>query len=113
MGKTISGSVLDLIDSIRNSDDYREYTRCEAVLRKYPGMLEQIMDLRKQTIELYHMEDEEALMRGTEELDRKYEEIQKIPEVNSFLEAEEAILRILQDISTRVTDALNLFTPDI
>lgn len=103
----------NLINAIKNGNDFREYHRCRGVLEQYPGMLERIMDLRKQTIELYNTEDEEELSAGTESLDSQYEELQKIPEVNAFLESEEAIVRLLQNVSGAVTEAMGLTTPDM
>ena len=113
MEKEIADCMMNLIEAIRNSSSYKEYTKCEAELARFPGMPEQIMDLRKQTIELYDSGDEETVKSGTECLGLKYEEIQRIPEVNAFLEAEENLVRILQDISTGVSGSMNLLTPDL
>lgn len=113
MDEKIRECMSALIEAILSSGDYRDYKRCEEELSQYPGMLETIMDLRKQTIELYRCSSEDEFIAGTEELGRKYEVIQKYPEVNAFLEAEDAILRMLQDVSTGVSDAVIRLTPEI
>ena len=102
-----------LIRSIRSSEDYRRYEQCLAALDEKPGILGQIMELRKQEIELYHGDDEEAMLEETQQLGDAYEEIGKVPGVNAFLEAEEAVVLMLRGVSRRVVSEMGLLTPDL
>ena len=102
-----------LIDAIKNSRDYQDYKHCSEAIDGMPGVFDKIMELRKLTVQLYHSDDEEALQRGTEDLAGRYDELLKIPNVNLFLESEEALLKILRDVSRNVMDAMELRVPDL
>ena len=111
MDKQIIECTDQLIESIMTSTDYMDYRRSHKALGQFPGVIDQIMELRKQTIELYHTEEEEDILAGTEELGRQYEELQRIPEVNAFLEAEEELVRVLKEVSGKIINSVELQVP--
>ncbi|WP_274940836.1 YlbF family regulator [Chordicoccus furentiruminis] len=100
-----------LVDSIRNSSDYRRYLECEEALEKFPGVFDQVMELRKKTIELYQDPDNGNLMENSDELGKEYERLEKLPEVNAFLEAEEDLVRILNNVSASVVNSVKMRVP--
>lgn len=111
MDKRITECTESLIRSIRESGVYEAYHSAAAELDRFPGMFDRIMDLRKRTIAVYHDPDNDDLLESSEDLVDEYEELQKIPEVNAFLEAEEELIRILQTVSESVIDCVDLRTP--
>lgn len=112
MESRILDNTQKLIDSILESEDYRAYRRAAEVLGKKDGVLKELMGLREVAINLYEeAEDDDEIMTGMDELDSRYEELQLIPEVNTFLEAEDEIIRVLRVISDRITRAVDLMTP--
>ncbi|MDO4619882.1 MAG: YlbF family regulator [Lachnospiraceae bacterium] len=102
-----------LIEAIRNSSDYRNYQKCEAALDRFPGVFDQIMELRKKTIELYESVESGDLSETTEALRNEYEQLEKIPEVNAFLEAEENIVQILKELNCDLFNAVTIRVPNI
>lgn len=111
--ETIQKATENLIHAIKTSDIYTRYLKCEAALDKFPGMFERIAELRKATIAAYHDPDNKDLLALSDLLGRQYGEIQKIPEVNAYLEAEEELMRALQNIDSGIISALNLRVPNI
>ena len=76
------------------------------------AMLEKILALRSETIDIYAGDQEEELLSGTERIAEAYEELQRIPEVNRFLESEEALVSMLKEIRAALFDAVNLYLPE-
>ena len=78
-----------LIEAIRNSSEYSSYRKSLEALDRFPGLSDKIMELRSKTIELYHEENAGDLMEDSEELGNEFAELEKMPEISEFLEAEE------------------------
>ena len=102
----------ELIEAIRNSSLYNRYNASLAELEKHPGLFERLMDLRAQTMDLYEHAMEEELIEGSERLAEQYEELQKLPEVNEFLECEEELAKVLKIVSGDVLAAMEMRMPD-
>ena len=112
MEKEIELKTKQLIDAIKASDLYIQYeTSCRA-LDGYPGVFDRLMELRMKTIALYENATEEELLEGSDALAEQYEELQKIPEVNAFLESEEELAHTLRKISAVVLKAVNMRLPN-
>lgn len=113
MNIRIRESVEKLIDSIQTSSEYQTYLSCEEALMQYPGMLDRILDLRRKTIETYNDPDKSDLVGVSEQLLAEYEELERIPAVNAYLEAEEEVVRILREVSRAVTGNVRLKMPEL
>ncbi len=113
MDKEIQKSAEELIDVIRNSAQYRNYCSCMETLEEYPGLLDRIMELRKKTIEVYHASTSEDLLENSEELGREFKDLEKYPEVNAFLEAEEEMIHILKDLTSRIATSVDIRIPGL
>ncbi len=98
-------------ETIRNSRVYRRYERSVEVLKAEPGIFERIMELRNRTIDVYHDPESRDLDANTDVLSPMLEELQKKPEVRSFLEAEEDLIRLLQDVNRDLFFSLDLVVP--
>ncbi len=113
MEKNIRDCTGRLIESIRESRDYSEYRRRgQELLETSPAVFDRIMDLRRRKIELDSIDNEEIYTEHSERLERQFEELERIPEAEAFLEAEEAVMRSLQNIVTDVTREVALWVPE-
>lgn len=102
-----------MINAIKTAPVYSRYRAAIASLDKYPGVFDRIMELRTETIRLYNDSEATDVMESSERLSRQYEELQKYPEVNEFLEAEEDLVHILKSAMREVAGSLDLHVPDI
>lgn len=102
-----------MIKVIKTAPIYSRYRASIAALDKYPGIFDRIMELRTETIRLYNDNEATDVMESSERLSRQYEELQKYPEVNEFLEAEEDLVHALKSAMREVADSLDLHVPDI
>ncbi len=50
-------------------------------------------------------------MENSDELGKEYERLEKLPEVNAFLEAEEDLVRILNNVSASVVNSVKMRVP--
>lgn len=111
MEKTVQAATEHLISVIRKSDLYERYQKSAAALEASPEIFERLMDLRMKTIRLYEEAPEEELYEESDKLSSDYEELQKIPEVNEFLETEEELAGLLRTVSERVLQSMNMRLP--
>ena len=93
-----------LIESIRKGEAYQRYVACEKALRVYPELEEQLDKLRRDTIEMY------STMSG-DELTRRHQEMQKIPQVNAYIEAEAELCSEVRRVYRSVIDAIGIRMP--
>ncbi|MDO5703013.1 MAG: YlbF family regulator [Lachnospiraceae bacterium] len=100
-----------LVDALRNSAMYRRYRDSSKVLTSKPDLFRQVMELRKQTIDMYHDPGAGDLAESTDRLAAQFEEVTSVPEVYEFLEAEEAMIQMLKTIDRRVYGCVGLHLP--
>ena len=111
MEKKVQAATNHLIEVIRESELYERYQKSAAELEASPEILEQLMDLRIKTIRLYEEAPDEELYEESDKLSSDYEELQKIPEVNEFLETEEELADVLRTVSEQVLHSMNMRFP--
>lgn len=111
MEKQISLATDQLISAIQQSETYRNYVICEAKIKEMPGMAEKIAELRNATIEAYNDAATDDLVESSDRISSQYEELQKIPEVIAFLDAENDLVRVLQKISVKIISSVDMLIP--
>jgi cell fate (sporulation/competence/biofilm development) regulator YlbF (YheA/YmcA/DUF963 family) len=104
---TIKEQVEELVEAIQKSDVYQEYLETAEQVRKVPGLEEKIRDYRLKNYELQTSEVEDLYER-MEEFERQYSDFRKDPLVSLYLERELRVCRMLQSISTRITESVDL-----
>ena len=85
----------------------------EKAVNKIPGLKEQVDDLRRMNYRVQNEYEDKNLYEVIDDLDTKMEELCKIEEVNQFLEAELALCKQLQGISTAIHQGINLDVPEL
>lgn len=111
MNREIRECADQLIEAIRLSEENLHYHRTVEALEKYPGLFERIMELRRRTIELYHETEGSDLIESSEELGQEFAEIERLPEANAFLEAEEELVHVINQLTEEIASAVDLHTP--
>ena len=102
-----------LITAIKNASVYKQYCAALDAVNKIPGLKEQVDDLRRMNYRAQNEYEDKNLYEVIDDLDEKMEELCKIEEVNQFLEAELALCKQLQGISTAIHQGINLDVPEL
>ena len=99
-------AVESLIATIRDTDKYKRYKREKDKVNRFPELKAQIDAFRMRNFELQNMADSEDLFYKIEEFEREYEKFRENPLVADFLAAELDLCRMMQDVTARLTEAL-------
>lgn len=102
-----------LISAIKNGSVNKQYCVALEAVNKIPGLKEQVDDLRRMNYRVQNEYEDKNLYEVIDDLDEKMEELCKIEEVNQFLEAELALCKQLQGISTAIHQGINLDVPEL
>lgn len=108
---SIEKSTEELIASVKDGTVYKRYRKCEKALKKYPGLSEKLDKLRGDIYDLYNGSDSKELLENTEELQRMYREMHKIPEVNAYLEAETELCMQVRRVYRRLVGEVGIEPP--
>lgn len=103
----LDNAVESLISVIRNTDKYRRYQIEKEKVSRFPELKEQIDTFRMRNFELQNMPSNEDLFYKMEAFDREYEQFLENPIVADFLAAELDLCRMMQDVTGRLTEALD------
>ncbi|MBQ8304884.1 MAG: YlbF family regulator [Blautia sp.] len=105
----IERSTWELLQEIRESAVYRTYRQEEERLAADPALRERVKQFRGANFHLH---------QGGSDVDmqRVYEEsasLQKIPQVNAYLEAELALCRLVQKVCRTLTEGIDFDAPEL
>ncbi|MGN0318995.1 MAG: YlbF family regulator [Lachnospira sp.] len=98
---------LQLCDAIRNTVEYKEYKRLEAIINKDPDLRRHVDEFRLQNFAIQTDENVVDLFDATNELNQRYADLRKQETVNRYLSAEICLCRLVQDICKTVVDAID------
>lgn len=101
----IDDAVKQLVDAVKESDIYGEYTKQLSRVKEIPGLKEQIDEFRQRNFALQTSGDN--AFDKLERLEEEYAEFRENPIVNDFLASELAFCRMMQDINLSITDAVD------
>lgn len=96
----------ELAHAVLLSDEYREYKRCEKILKQNANLYRAVNAMRKQNFELQNSEDVQNMYEESERIRNQYEQIRSLDEVREFLLAELSLGRMIQDIYESVVKDL-------
>lgn len=100
-------AVENLVDSIKRTEQYRAYEREKEKVHGFPDLKEQIDSYRMRNFEIQNMSNDEEIFFKMEEFEKEYEKFRENPIVADFLAAELSFCRLIQNINTRITAALD------
>ncbi len=102
-----------LIESIKHGDAYRHYLACEKALNVYPELEEQLDNLRRDTVKMYSTMSGDELLAHCDELTKRHQEMQKIPEVNAYIEAEAELCSEVRRVYRTVIESIGIRMPGV
>ena len=97
----------DIAHTIKESAEYKEYKRLEAVVNMDPNLKRSIDEFRRRNYEIQNCGQVEDIFAAQEELSNKYKDMRNQNMVNRYLLAEVCLCRMVQDICRTVVDAID------
>jgi cell fate (sporulation/competence/biofilm development) regulator YlbF (YheA/YmcA/DUF963 family) len=111
MDRSVDACTEKLVESILASRAYCRFVKAQEALERYPGLKEKINRYRTDIFKLYE-DGGEDIINTAEELEKKFQSMQKIPEVNAYLDAETEICRMVRNIYQRLISETGVEEPE-
>lgn len=99
-----------LKNAIIESPEYKRYLECEQRLRKQPELKARVDEFRVRNFHLNHAEGVD-LYEAVDKFEKENIALRKDPVVNSYLEAELAICRLMQRIQDSIYETVQIHIP--
>lgn len=101
----VENAMNHLITAVKESEIYQEYRIQLEKVKQFPELKAQIDEFRTRNYLLQVSRDNE--LDKIYQLEREYEDFRENPLVSDFLAAELAFCRMIQDINSRLTAAMD------
>ena len=112
MESSVDACTDKLVKSILESRAYRRFIKAQKALEQYPGLKEKINKYRTDIFKLYEDGVEDDIINTSDILEKKFQSMQKIPEVNAYLDAETEICRMVREIYQRLISETGVEEPE-
>lgn len=99
--------VKKLIESIKNTGEYKEYEFQKEKIKKIPELKARIDEFRKKRYELQNVLQSDNLVKDAERLQNENKELLANPIVTDFLQAELDFCRMMQSVNTCIFEAID------
>lgn len=106
--RTVDIKAAELLDALRNSEEYQEYLRCYDEIKEDPELYNRVCDYRKRNFELQNMDVNDNMFDEVMRFQMENADIRRIDLVNQFLKSELSVCRMLQDISKEILDGVDI-----
>lgn len=107
----IKNSLDELIDSVKNSDIYRNYEEASEAVGRVPGLQERIDEYRRNNFLIQQNNEGEALLQKLEQFELDTAAFRAEPLVDQYLCAERDFVKLKQDIDNRMLSELEFAIP--
>lgn len=97
--KKMSDAALTFVEQIKSSPEHREYAVALNEIKKQPELFRDVNEFRLKNFQVQSEFDGEELLERMEELQRESELLKNHPLVGSFLEAETAFCKMMQEVN--------------
>ncbi|WP_455715785.1 YlbF family regulator [Anaerosporobacter sp.] len=105
MSHNIEYQLKNLIDSIKDSDEYNQYQRIYKEFTEDENLLARLNDFRKKSYDIQLNENSLEICKSLRE---EYKDILMLPNVQEFLISEKKINDILRNINHYIWDNIDL-----
>ena len=107
----ITERVYALTEAMKENRDYQRYLFLEAELQKNRELKKQVDEFRLRNY--YLQESDVDLYEAVDEVDREFQELQKIPVVNAYLDAELSVCKMIQRVLETISQEVQIAEPAI
>ena len=107
----ITERVYALTEAMKENRDYQRYLFLEAELQKNRELKKQVDEFRLRNY--YLQESDVDLYEAVDVVDREFQERQKIPVVNAYLDAELSVCKMIQRVLETISQEVQIAEPEI
>lgn len=107
----ITERVYALTEAMKENRDYQRYLFLEEELQKNRELKKQVDEFRLRNY--YLQESDVDLYEAVDEVDREFQELQKIPVVNAYLDAELSVCKMIQRVLETISQEVQIAEPEI
>lgn len=100
-----------LIQAIKESSEYRLYKQAEASLNEMPQLKIRVDDLNRANHRVHTEKDPQKLFQEIHELNEESKELRRIPQVNTYIQAELDLCKLLQYITLEINGGIDIHVP--
>lgn len=104
---TIRKKVEELVTAIHESAEYQSFQEAEQEVNEIPGLADKVREFCWKNYEIQNSGAAD-LYEKMEDFENQYRDFRKNPVVARYLEKELRICRMLQEISAKITDSIEL-----
>lgn len=108
---TIEKNIKLLIQSVKESTEYREYKKCEEQLKAQGELFAKVEEFCARNYRLQNDTEDSGMLDVMERLRRESEELHKIPAAHEYLQTELNLCRLLQEISLEINGDIGIHIP--
>ncbi len=105
--KEIMEAARQFADTIMTSDTYKEYLYQREKIKKQPGLYDKVNEFRQRNFDLQNEADSDDILERMEAFEQEYEKFREDPFVDSFLQAELAFCRMMQEINVLLAEEID------
>lgn len=105
--KEIIEAARQFADTIMTSDTYKEYLYQRERIKKQPELYEKVNEFRQRNFDLQNEADSDDIFDRMEAFEREYEKFREDPLVDSFLQAELAFCRMMQEVYVLLAEEID------
>lgn len=105
--KEIIEAARQFADTIMTSNTYKEYLYQRERIKKQPELYEKVNEFRQRNFDLQNEADSEDIFDRMEAFEREYEKFRENPFVDSFLQAELAFCRMMQEVYVLLAEEID------
>ena len=103
----VDNELIQLIEAVKHSKTYINYDRARITLKSDPELMERVNRYREENFKLQNSVDDGTLHDRIDAFAKENMELSEEPRVRAFLNAELALCRMLQEISTGVVEGID------
>ena len=92
--------------AIKESPEYIEYKRLEAIIDKDPNLKRSIDEFRRQNFDIQNSGKVDDIFAAQEDLNNRYADMRRQDMVNRYLLSEVCLCRMVQDICRTVVETI-------
>lgn len=105
--KEIIAATKQFADTIMTSDTYKEYLYQRETIKKQPELYEKVNEFRQRNFDLQNEADSDDIFDRMEAFEKEYEKFRENPFVDSFLRAELAFCRMMQEVYVLLAEEID------
>ncbi len=100
-----------LIQSVRESTEYKEYKKCEEQLKAQSELFARVEEFCARNYYLQNDTEDSEMLDVMRRLKQESEELHKIPVVHAYLQSELNLCRLMQEISLEINGDIGIHIP--